>query len=162
MRKPLTPVQAVLYGGLTVGLLDILEVMIFWGLRGVSPVRILQGIAAGLLGHDSFSGGAASALLGAVLHFFIALMVVKIFHIASERLRWLRRKPLLWGPIYGIGVYLVMNVIVLPLSAAKTPKYAALQVANGLFAHIFCVGIPTALFARAATEPAAGAGRSGR
>lgn len=157
MRKPLTPLQAVLYGGLTVGVLDILEAIVFWGFRGVSPVRVFQGIASGLLGRDSFSGGAPTAILGAILHFFIAFMAVKFYFLVSEWISALRQRPLLWGPIYGVSVYLVMYLIVLPLSAARAPAFGAVNVANGLFAHIFCVGIPAALFARAAGDPSAAA-----
>ena len=143
-----------LYGALTVGVLDILEAIVFWAFRGVSPVRVLQGVASGLLGRESFAGGVPTAILGAILHFFIAFMVVKFYFLVSERIRPLRRRPFLWGPIYGVGVYLFMYLIVLPLSAAGAPKFGAVNVANGLFAHIFCVGIPAALFARAAGEPA--------
>lgn len=148
--KPLTSVQAVLYGGLTVGALDILEAIVFWAFRGVPPTRVLQGVASGLLGRESFAGGVPTAILGAILHFFIAFMVVKFYFLASERLPTLRRRPLLAGAIYGVGVYLVMYLVVLPLSAARAPTFGALNVANGLFAHIVCVGIPAALFARAA------------
>ena len=155
MREPLTPVRAVLYGALTVGVLDILEAIIYWAFRGVPPMRVFQGIASGLLGRESFSGGVPSALLGAILHFFIAFTVVKVYFLASERIRPLRRRPFLWGPIYGVAVYLVMYLIVLPLSAARAPVFSVPQVANGLFAHIVCVGLPSALFARAAGDPAA-------
>ena len=143
-----------LYGALTVGVLDILEAIVFWAFRGVSPVRVFQGVASGLLGRESFAGGVPTAILGAILHFFIAFMVVKFYFLVSERIRPLRRRPFLWGPIYGVGVYLFMYLIVLPLSAAGAPKFGAVNVANGLFAHIFCVGIPAALFARAAGETA--------
>ena len=136
-------------------MLDILEAIIFWAFRGVSPTRVFQGVASGLMGRESFAGGAPTAILGAILHFFIAFMVVKFYFLVSERIRPLRRRPFLWGPIYGVGVYLFMYLIVLPLSAAGSPKFAPVNVANGLFAHIVCVGIPTALFARAAGEPAA-------
>lgn len=155
MKRPLTPVQAVLYGAITVGVLDILDAIVFWAWRDVPPIRVFQGIASGLLGRESFSGGVPSALLGAILHFFIAFTVVKIYFVASERLPALRRRPWVWGPIYGIGVYLVMYLIVLPLSAAAAPRFAMPNVANGLFAHIFLVGLPSALFARAAGEPTA-------
>jgi len=150
MNKPLTPVQAVLYGGLTVGVLDILEAIVFWSFRDVPPIRVFQGIASGLLGRESFSGGVSSAALGAVLHFFIAFTVVKIYFLVSGRLPALRRRPWVWGPVYGVAVYLVMYLIVLPLSATAPPRFNPPNVANGLFAHIVCVGLPAALFARAA------------
>jgi hypothetical protein len=150
MKKPLTPVQAVLYGGLTVGVLDILEAIVFWAFRGVAPARVFQGIASGLLGPQAFSGGIPTVLLGAILHFFIAFTVVKVYFLVSERLTALRLRPWVWGPLYGVAVYLVMYLVVLPLSATAPPRFAPLNVANGLFAHIFFVGLPAALFARAA------------
>jgi hypothetical protein len=39
--------RALLYGALAVGILDIADAFIFFGLRGASPFRILQSIAAG-------------------------------------------------------------------------------------------------------------------
>ena len=42
--------RAILYGGLVVGTLDALDALIFFGLRGVAPIRIGQSIAAGVLG----------------------------------------------------------------------------------------------------------------
>lgn len=146
----MTPARAILYGTLTVGVLDILDAIVFFGLRGVAPIRIFQGIAAGLLGRASFGGGAATALLGAFLHFFIAFAVVLVYYLASTRVALLRRLPWICGPVYGGFVYLVMYLLVLPLSAALPPKYSFLHVANNLFAHFFFVGLPSALFARAA------------
>lgn len=148
----MTPLRAVLLGALTVGVLDILDAIVFFGLRGVAPIRIFQGIAAGLLGRASFQGGAATALLGAFLHFFIAFSVVLVYYLASTRVVVLRRRPWICGPAYGLAVYGVMYVIVLPLSAALPPRHSFLHVANLLFAHLFLVGLPSALFARAAGE----------
>jgi len=45
--------RAILWGGLIAGTLDILAAFINSGLRGVSPTRVLQSIASGLLGADS-------------------------------------------------------------------------------------------------------------
>jgi uncharacterized membrane protein YagU involved in acid resistance len=135
---------------LVVGALDITEVTLFYGLRGVPPIRIFQSVATGLLGKRAFDGGVATAVLGLALHFFIALSVVTVYHLASAKWSSLRAHPILFGTAYGLGVYLVMNFIVLPLSAAGPPRLTMLPIVlNGLFAHIFCVGIPTALLARA-------------
>ena len=140
----------ILFATLVVGALDILEVIVFYGLKGVAPTRILQSVAKGLLGTAAFEGGISTALLGLALHYFIAFVVVLIYFIASSRIAALRDYPIVFGALYGIGVYLVMNFIVVPLSAAGPPRFTFVGVANGLFAHLFCVGIPTALFARAA------------
>lgn len=50
--------ETIVYGGLVVGVLDILEAMAFFGIRsGATPTRVLQSVAGGLLGRNSYSGG---------------------------------------------------------------------------------------------------------
>jgi len=141
----------VAYGGLTVGALDGLDAVVFFGLRGVPAPRIFQAIASGLLGRAAFQGGLATVALGVALHFFIAFTVVVTFYAASRRLPALTRRPLVWGPLYGIAVYLVMNLIVLPLSAAAHGMPSPPVLVNGVLIHMFGVGLPSALFARAAS-----------
>ena len=96
-------VRAILAGGLIVALLDGLYPVILYGLRGVPPGRVFQGIAAGLLGREAFRGGMATAALGLGLHVFIALVVVATYFAMSVRLRALRTRPLLLGPVYGVA-----------------------------------------------------------
>ncbi|HYC58290.1 MAG TPA: hypothetical protein VEK79_01870 [Thermoanaerobaculia bacterium] len=147
--------QRILLATLVVGALDITEVMVFYGLQGVAPTRILQSVARGVLGRGAFEGGIATALLGLALHYFIAFVVVLVYVIASGKIAALRDAPIIGGALYGVAVYLVMNFVVVPLSAAGPPRFTMAGVLNGLFAHLFCVGIPTALFARAAYAPVA-------
>ena len=141
--------RALLWGTLIVGTADILDAFIFFGLRGIRPVRILQGIASGILGRDAFSGGAATAALGALLHYFIAFVIVWVFLAASRRLPDLARRPWLYGPLYGLVVYAVMNYVVIPLSLVATRPRPLAVLANGLLIHMLGVGLPTALIARA-------------
>jgi hypothetical protein len=150
----LSPPRAILFGGLAVGVLDGMDAVLFFGARGVPAPRIFQGIASGLLGPASFRGGAATALLGVVLHFTIALGIVAVYVAASRRWTALARRPLAFGPLYGLAAYAVMNGIVLPLSAvaAGGPKPLPVLV-NGLLIHMIGVGLPAALFARAALRP---------
>lgn len=144
-----TPLRAILFGGLTVGILDGLDAVIFFGLRGVPPYRIGQAIAAGLLGKASFQGGMTTAALGLCLHFVVATSIVTVFALVSRRLPALTRRPFLWGPLYGIAAYLVMNFVVIPLSAANNGPKPLAVVINGVLIHMAGVGIPSALWARA-------------
>jgi len=141
--------RALLAGWLIVGTLDILEVMVFYFFyRDVPPIRILQSVASGLLGSDAYQGGVPTALLGLAVHFFIAFVVVAIYHFASRRLPVLVRHPVLMGTLYGLAVWVVMSYIVVPASAFPGKGIpAGLLLANALFAHIFCIGIPTGLTA---------------
>jgi hypothetical protein len=145
--------RALIAGGLLVGILDILDAFIFFGLRsGASPVRILQSIAAGVLGRDAFQGGLGTAALGLFLHFVIAFLIVLVYYVASGWLRALVRRPIAWGLLYGVVAYAVMSFVVVPLSSAgagvRLPAWPVL--ANGVLIHALGVGVPSALAARAA------------
>ena len=148
----LSPARAVVYGTLVVGILDAADALIFFGLKGATPTRIFQSIASGLLGRAAFSGGLRTALLGVALHFIIAFLIVSTFLVASRYIRILRRAPVSSGLIYGIAVYLVMNFVVVPLSAAGRGPLSWPVVVNGVLIHMLGVGLPTSLFARVAQE----------
>jgi hypothetical protein len=149
----MTPRRALALGTLVVGTLDILDALIFFGLRGAKPIRIFQSIAAGLLGRDAArEGGLATALLGGVLHFFIAFVIVALYFLASRRAPVLIRRPVALGISYGIVVYFVMNYVVIPLSAAGQGAFSMPVFLNGILIHAFGVGLPAALFARAAEQ----------
>jgi hypothetical protein len=143
----LTPARAILYGTGTVALLDGLYAVILAGLRGVGPDQVFKTIAAGLLGRDAFAGGLAVAGLGLALHVLIAFMVVTTYYGLSSRLPLWRRRPLLCGPLYGLLVYAVMNLVVIPLSALGSPRFALWQVVGGMLIHAAGVGLPAAFFA---------------
>ena len=82
----MTAWQTVLLGGAAVAVLDGLDAVIFWGLRGVGPARVFQGVAAGLYGRSSFAGGATTALVGLAIHVFIACCVVGVYYLAATKL----------------------------------------------------------------------------
>jgi hypothetical protein len=152
--RSLSPGRAILFGGLTVGVLDGLDAIVFFGLRnGVGPLQIFKGIAGGLLGREAATaGGWPTALLGVALHFTIATTIVAVFYLLSRRFVFLTPRPFVWGPVYGIVVYLTMNLVVLPLSALHGTglPQAVPVLLNGLLIHIIGVGTPSALFSRRA------------
>ena len=131
------------------GTLDLLAAFVNSGLRDVSPTRVLQSIASGLLGADSFKGGVATAALGLVLHFIIATGATAVYYAASRKLNFLAKQPVVCGPVYGVAVYFFMNFIVLPLSAVPFKiSYTLPVLITGLMIHMLCVGLPIALAVR--------------
>ena len=146
--RPTPLLKVIAAATLLVGTLDIADALIFYALRGVPPLRILQGIASGLLGRAAFKEGLHSALLGLALHFFIAGTVATVYLLASRRLP-LSRHPFLYGTLYGIAVYCVMNYIVIPISNFyPQPHFAVRPFINGIIGHILLVGIPLGLIAK--------------
>ena len=158
----MTAKRAILLGGLTVGALDILDAFVFFGMRGVGPQRILHSVAAGLLGREAaIAGGLPTALLGLGLHFTIATGVVATYYLVSGTLRFLVRHPISCGILYGLVVFYVMQLVVLPLSATsgKAGLPTGAPLINGLLIHALGVGLPAALFAaRSRTGPWLGVG----
>ncbi len=140
--------ETILYGGLAVGVLDGLYAVIANSLKGGTPTRVFQYIASGLLGRDSFNGGMKTTLLGVLLHFLIAFILAAIYYGASLRLPTLIRQALIWGPIFGVAVHLVMRLVVTPLSAASKLPFSVSGLLSALVVHILFVGLPIALLAR--------------
>src|ERR1700685_1554108 len=98
---------------LIAGTLDICDALIFYGLRGVSPERLLQNIASGLLGAAAFHGGVATALMGLAIHYAITLCWAMLF-LAATRFAIVTRHAIVSGLVYGAIIYFVMNFVVLP------------------------------------------------
>jgi hypothetical protein len=155
--KPSTPrrtraFETILYGGLVVGVLDALDATIFSGVRGVSPLRVWQFVASGVLGRASFGGGLKTAALGLSFHFVIAFILAGVYYAASLYLPTLLRRAVWCGLIYGVAVYFVMNYVVLPLSAAPPLPFSLASFVNGVVGHALIVGLPIALIARRASR----------
>jgi uncharacterized membrane protein YagU involved in acid resistance len=140
--------RAFVYATLLAGALDATDGVVFFGLHGLNPVQVLQYIASGLLGAQSFRGGLATAGLGVLVHFSIALVVAAIYILASRRIPALRTQWLMLGPFYGAAVWAVMNLAILPLTAVAPGHITTAALLNGVIGHAIFVGLPIAFFAK--------------
>lgn len=151
LARPARPLSLVLAGGVVAGTLDIVFACVFWALKaGVPPQRILQSVASGLLGRESFQGGLTTAALGLFLQFVIATSMSMAYYLVARRWPPLRRRPWACGAAYGLVLYGVMNYVVVPLSAAQTGSHDALWIGLSIAVHVLLVGIPIALCVRRA------------
>jgi len=139
--------RAILTAGVIVGVLDISSAFVIWWQRGVMVQRGLQGIAAGLLGAKSYEGAMATAGLGLALHFCVAFVVVSIFYLASRKIPFLTKQPLISGVFYGIGVYVVMYWFVLP-TAFSTFRHRLSNELIEVAIHVCLIGLSTAFIVR--------------
>jgi uncharacterized membrane protein YagU involved in acid resistance len=136
---------AIFFAGLACGILDITAAFVTWYPRGVTPKRVLQGVASGWLGRESFQGGWKTAALGLFFHFVVAFSAATVFYIASRKLRFLTRRPVLSGVAYGVAVYLVMYWVVMPLSNYRKGPFSIFNTVVAILTHMVCVGLPIAL-----------------
>jgi uncharacterized membrane protein YagU involved in acid resistance len=138
-------VRAIFWAGTICGVMDITAAFVTWGVQGVSPLRLLQAIASGLLGMESYRGGWQTGLLGGICHFFIAYSAAAVFYVASRRLKFLTERVILYGAMYGVFVYAFMNWIVIPLSRLHPLPFSFVRMTIAVLTHIVCVGLPIAL-----------------
>ena|ERR1700739_124889 len=133
----------ILVGGLVAGSLDLTSAFITFG-WGVP-----RAIAAGLLGRQALQGGTGTWILGVSLHYYIAFSAAAVYCLASWKLEFLKPHFLVCGMFYGIAVFLVMNLIVLPLSGRHAVgPYHLRQLIQGLLVHMFLIGVPIAFSLR--------------
>jgi hypothetical protein len=149
-QRPARALATLVGGALVIGSLDAAYAIVFWAFRGAGPLRIFQSIAAGLLGRSAFSGGLPTALIGMALHYGISFGIVLVYWIVGRWLNVLTRRPVICGAIYGVLVYIVMNYVIIPLSATNRPRFLLSWVVCSVIVHAFLIGVPAALFARAA------------
>ena len=139
---------AIAWATLVTGVLDISSAFILSYPKGVGPIRVLQGVAAGLVGREAaINGGLATAGLGLAIHFFIAFVVASVFYLASRKLLFLTRHSVISGLLYGVVVYGFMYWIVMPLAYPVVHPSVSRDV-TAVFVHMFLIGLPVALIIR--------------
>jgi hypothetical protein len=145
----------VVWIGLVAGTLDITENIIFNHFRGVTMKMIFQYIASGLIGMKSFSLGAESVALGVAIHYAIAMTWTVIFYFLSRKLIFLTRHAAISGLVYGGVVYIIMNFVVLPLTAVPHSAKAMTLASrvSGVLALLFCIGLTISLLTQKYAPP---------
>ena len=143
--KP-TFVNAVLTTGAIAGTLDIISACISAYIqRGMSPERLLQFVASGLFGTDAFTGGVVMAIIGLVMHFMIAISWTLLFFILYPRLRFLRKNNIATGIGYGAFVWVIMNLVILPVTNIPKSSFNLKSALIGMVILMLMIGIPNAV-----------------
>jgi len=147
--------KPIVYAALLVGALDITAACINAGVAyGFGPVRVLKGVAGGLLGRSALEGGFATAALGLAMHFTMALTVAAIFYALSRRFSLPKNLSgvVTVGLVYGAAVFAVNNFATAPFMSWVRSLYLHTPILfkppmgwSQLFIHLFCVGLPIAL-----------------
>jgi hypothetical protein len=157
--RALSPGAAIAIATLVAGTLDISYAIVSSAMHGVAPIVIWQSVASGALGKSSYEGGLATAVLGGAFHYSIMACFALTYYLLSRRWPQLVERPFLYGPLYGVGVFIVMNYAVVPLSAiGHTFHRDALHFAGEMGSHLFFVGLPIAWFASRTARPERAAG----
>jgi len=145
--KPAT--TGVVIGGAAAATLDIVYAFVMSAQAGISPARVLQSVASGWLGKQAFDGGIPAAVLGLLSHYGILFVAAALYLAASRRFQPLRHRAVICGLVFGVGVYLFMNFVVVPLSAVPFEiSHTPSKLAQGFLSHSVLLGLPIALAIR--------------
>jgi hypothetical protein len=150
-RNPVA--RRILVAGAVVALLDITYAYVFFGLilKLVGVQSLFQSISAGLLGRAAYQGGLPTALLGAGFHLLIAYSWTVAFYLAVRNFDALHRAArttggrIVLGLVYGVVVYLLMDLVVLKLSRAHSTPPSNWRFYVNLVQHMVMIGLPIAL-----------------
>ena len=131
---------------LLVGTLDIAAALLHYFIKtGKTPFKpVLTFVASGLLGKAAFTNGDGMMLVGLFIHYCIATAFTIFFFLTFAKTQFAEEQKLLTGILYGGFIWVVMNLLVLPVTKApKLPK-DFLVVSIGMMIVIDCIGIPLA------------------
>jgi hypothetical protein len=137
-------IRPVVLGGLFIFIIQIIHQWIVATLIQKTPfILVWQYIASGLLGEAAFAGGMATVWLGLFFHLIISFIIAAVFILAADRIPLLRRNAIVGSLLYGFGVFIVMNMIVTPLSAAPPiPAPTLPWLIEAIIEHALLVGLP--------------------
>lgn len=137
--------------GLIAGTLDILAAIFFYAIlfQKTTAIKILQSIASAVFKKETYTGGPQMAWYGLGFHFLIAMIFAWFYFTIYPHISFLKRNVIFSGFVYGIFVWVVMNLIVLPIAFPVLPaKSLDFALILSVLILIFCIGLPIAFIAR--------------
>jgi hypothetical protein len=157
-NKPASKTKTILFAALLAGTLDILAAILVYDIimQRVTAIQILDGIAAGLFGKTVSGNETDMAIMGLLLHYFIAFCFAAAYFFAFPKISFLKKNAVISGLLYGIIVWVIMNRIVVPLSQASHGPFAWPAFLRGVTILMLCIGLPISIItARYYKDPAA-------
>ena len=137
---------AILKTGLIAGTCDITCAMIhYFIVTGNNPLRVLNYVASAVFGKEAFDGGAAMPLLGLLFHYTIATIFTTFFFLLYPKLKFLSKNIVVSGIGYGLFVWLVMNLAVVPLSKIGRFPSNPINATIGLIIIMIAIGLPISI-----------------
>ena len=145
-EKQSSAFKTILWSGLVSGLLDATAGIIFYFLwLGFNPFQVVEYIASGIYGEAAYEGGIVVLLVGLFFHFIVAYAVAIIYFYAYPKISLLRQYKVTSGLVYGLGVWLVMNLVIIPFTNVPESPFDIVLSGAGIIWHILLVGLPIAV-----------------
>jgi hypothetical protein len=143
-------IKTILVSGFVVGVMDGVAATIFsFVFRGQGPGWLFRYVASGAFGKEAFSAGPQMVVWGLLFHFSIATAWTGLFFLAWPHLTFLSAQRVASGAAYGLLVWLVMNLVILPMSQVGAgPIRFTVPTGIMILIHVFIIGVPISLMAQ--------------
>jgi len=140
-------IMSIFLAWLVAGTLDITYAIITWGpvFGKITAAQLLQGIASTVIGKGAFTGGAATALLGLAMHYCISLAWTVLYFLVFPFLPLLARNKWVSGVLYGVFVWALMGLVVVPLVTGRAYQFNTVPFMKSIAPMIFLFGPAIAL-----------------
>ncbi len=146
--KPGTGLKTIASAALLVGTLDLISALLLTLLRGGTFLKLSQYIASGVFGDDAFQGGTPMAVAGVFFHYIIATGWTVLFFTLYPAMKSYLKHPLFIAVAYGIFIWVVMNLVVLPLSNIPESPFNFGRALIAMLVLIVAIGLPLAFIGR--------------
>ncbi len=144
--------NAILKAWLVAGTFDITSAFIYYYIKtGKDPVNVLSGVAGVVLGkglsikllpeHEN-----VMQVCGLLFHYMIALAWTLIFFQLFPLLKLQNKNKIVTGMVYGVCIWLVMNLVMIPLYTMNWPVFHAQSVIINTLILMIMVGLPISIF----------------
>ncbi len=157
MREQFGPLEKksstglILSAGFLVGTLDILSAFVdYYIATGNNPLFVLKYIASGAFGESAFTGGSGMMLIGLVFHYCFAFFFTILFFWLYPRIDFLSRNKIITGIVYGIFIWMIMNLVVVQLCKAphaSIREMKAEKILKSAVILIVMIGLPLSFIA---------------
>lgn len=138
----------IIISGLIVGTLDITFACISAYMRaGMSPYNLIKFVASGVYGKTAFEGGSNMVAMGLLFHYCIAFFFTVFYFYLYVNLEFLSNHKIISGVLYGVYVWVFMNIVVLPISHVAQSPFNFTRAAIGMSILILAIGIPLSYLA---------------
>lgn len=133
-------IKPIIISGIVAGILDCILAVVFLGKMDFAGVW--KYVASGYFGKSAFSGGNEMVMYGLLFHFSIAIFWAIVFFFVVRKINFFTNYIIVGGLLYGIMIWFVMNLVVLPFTNIPQSPMTAISAIKNITILMLCVGLP--------------------
>lgn len=145
-----SPGKTILLAGFVAGTLYLLGAILAYTvlLNKIAAEKLVRGIASGIFKTRAFSGRPEMVFYGVRIHFIIAFAFTAFYFLIFSYILFLRKQKNIGGLLYGIFIWVIMNIVVLSIVFPTRPPVTLTSFLQGApILMMMMIGLPLSYFA---------------